>query len=91
MCWCFLICLAILWYIKFNIIVFLVVMCRSTKSENHEHEDFWDFWKVAIKIYESKVKQNNSMELLGDSVFMNYNQNIPPDPQAPNPEFFHIP
>ena len=40
-------------------------MDMSTRSENHETDDFLDFWKVKFKSYESKMTQNNSTELLG--------------------------
>ena len=44
-------------------------MDMSTRSENRENEDVWDFGKMKVKNYYIPGKQNNSTELLGYPVF----------------------
>ena len=40
------------------------VMVMSTRSEIHENEDISFFWKVEVKRYYAKTKQNNPTELV---------------------------
>ena len=42
----------------------LEVMDISTRSENHEHGNRWDFGKMKIKSYQFPMKQNNPTELV---------------------------
>ena len=42
-------------------------MVMSTKSEKHNNDDFSGLPKMNPKSYQSKMKQNNSTELLGYS------------------------
>ena len=41
----------------------------STRSENHENEDFSVFWKVKVESCTFPMKQNDYAELLGYSKF----------------------
>ena len=56
-------------------------MVTFAKSENAENDGFPDFSQINRKSYESKVKQNNSTELVGFSFLLKtYYSNGPPDP-----------
>ena len=65
-------------------------MAMSTRSENHENDDFSDFSKVKSKKYLCKVKQNNSSELSGYAFIIIYSKNgLADPPQTPASEFFY--
>ena len=59
----------------------LGVIVLSARSEYHEHDGFSSFPEMHPKSYYSKMKRNNSTEILGS--FRIYAQR----PQTPNPHF----
>ena len=65
------------------------VMVTSTRSENHEHDGLSGSPKMKSKSFQSKMKQNNSTELLGHSFNTIYSKNASPQtPWTPNPQLF---
>ena len=63
-------------------------MVTSTWSENHENYGFSGLPKVESKSYYSKMKQNNSTQLLGHSFFEICSKNGPQAPPDPKSSFF---
>ena len=63
-------------------------MEMSTRSGNHEPEDFSDLSKVEGKSYQFPLKQNNYTELLGYSEFKFRLKVVPQTPADPKLEFF---
>ena len=51
------------------------------KSEKHENHDFAGLPKLKSKSYQSKMKQNNYTELLGDPLIKICSKNGSPDPK----------
>ena len=58
------------------------------KSENNKNDGFHGFPNMNPKSYSSKIKQNNSTEVLGCSFNNLYNKNAPPDPLDPKSTIF---
>ena len=68
-------------------------MGTSEKTENHKNEGCPGSPKMNPTSYQSKMKQNNSMEFFGYSFNKIYNKDGPPDqtPQTPNQNFPRFP
>ena len=63
-------------------------MVTPARSRNHENDGLSGFPNMNSESYQSKMKQNNSIELLSYSFNNIYNKNDPPDPLDPKPGFF---
>ena len=70
------------------IILVLGATVTSGRSENHENEEISDLPKMNFKSYQSKIKHNNSTELLGYYFHNVHNKNGPPDPLDPKSAIF---
>ena len=73
---------------KDKVILILGVIVTPARSKIYKHEVVKVFLKMKSKNYQSKMKQNNSTELLGYSSNHSYNKNGPPDPLDPNRQSF---
>ena len=70
---------------------FLNCLMDTSKNPKTKREVFSGFHKTNPKSYESQMKQNNSMKLLGESFNHIYNKNgstDPPPTQTPLPHSF---